>query len=125
MNYGYAIIRGFVARSIVAHGLLPLLGINHCNKLNQFNLADDLIEPFRPVVDLFVKIYLDGQTELTPSIKGQLVNVINLDVEVDGQLQTVSNAIDMLVESYIKSLKSQKVELKNVKIVGLNIHKYE
>ena len=51
LNYGYAIMRGAIARALVATGLLPAIGIHHANQLNSFNLADDLIEPFRPFID--------------------------------------------------------------------------
>ncbi len=125
LNYGYAIIRGFVARSIVVHGLMPFWGIKHSNQFNQFNLADDLMEPFRPIVDLFVKIYLDKETAVTTEIKTRIYNIINIDVEVDGKMQTLSNAIDIYVESFLECLKTNKREIKQIKIVGLNVHKYE
>ena len=51
MNYGYAVVRAGVARALVAHGLLPSFGLHHCSVTNAFNLADDLVEPFRPFVD--------------------------------------------------------------------------
>ncbi len=125
LNYGYTIVRGFVARSIVVHGLQPFLGINHCNQFNSFNLADDLMEVFRPLVDLYVKLCLSHCKELTPKIKMELFNLINYDVEVDNQRQTLSNAIDILVESFVRSIKSGKNELKTIKVFGLNMHSYE
>jgi len=51
LNYGYAVVRAVVARALVAHGLMPSLGLHHDNAANGFNLADDLVEPFRPFVD--------------------------------------------------------------------------
>jgi len=51
LNYGYTIMRSCVARSIVAAGLHPTIGLHHHNRLNGFALADDLVEPFRPLVD--------------------------------------------------------------------------
>ena len=125
LNYGYSIVRGFVARSVVMHGMQPFLGINHCNQLNQFNLADDLMEIFRPVVDLYVKIYLSDVKELTPKIKAELLNLINYDVLIDGQKQTVSYAIELFVQSFQKSLKESKVCLKEVDITRLEMHNYE
>lgn len=125
LNYGYAIIRGFVARSVAVHGLLPFLGIRHSNQFNQFNLADDLIEVFRPVVDLFVKTYLSDSAELNSAIKQTIYSIINYDVEIDGQKQTLSYAIDMFVESYVKSIQKNKNYLKDVKVINLEIHKYE
>lgn len=125
LNYGYSIIRGFVARSIVVHGLQPFLGINHSNQFNQFNLADDLIEIFRPLVDLYVKIHLSDEKELTTNIKGELFNIINIDVMVDNQVQTLSYAIELFVQSFQRSLKENKNCLKEIKIIGLEMHQYE
>ena len=51
LNYGYAILRGAVARTLAVYGFLPAFGIHHRSALNAFNLADDLMEPFRPLVD--------------------------------------------------------------------------
>lgn len=52
LNYGYAVMRAGVARALVAHGFLPALGLFHASVSNTFNLADDIIEPFRPFVDI-------------------------------------------------------------------------
>ena len=125
LNYGYSIVRGFIARSIVVHGLLPFIALFHSNQYNAFNLADDIIEIFRPMVDLFVKAKLEKFDELTPKVKALLFGIINYDVLIDGQKQTLSNAIEMVVESYVKSLKESKNNLKQVYICGLNEHKYE
>ena len=125
LNYGYSIVRGFVARSLVCHGLMPFYGINHSNQFNQFNLADDLIEPFRPVVDLFVKVYLSNETELTPKVKSQIFDLLSYDVEVAEQKQTLANSIDMYVESFVRSLKENKVVLYEINIIRLERHKYE
>lgn len=125
LNYGYSIIRGFVARTICAHGLQPFLGVNHKNQFNQFNLADDLMELFRPLVDLFVKVHLAEETELSSYIKGRLYNIINLEVDVNGQKQAVSYAIELLVQSFVKSLKDGKDQLKTILVTGLEIHNYE
>jgi CRISPR-associated protein Cas1 len=54
LNYGYAVMRGAVARALVAAGLLPAIGLHHTSALNPFNLADDILEPFRPIIDLMV-----------------------------------------------------------------------
>lgn len=59
LNYGYAIIRSFIARTIAAYGLEPSIGVHHKNQLNAFNLADDPIEPFRPSVDIAVFKFMD------------------------------------------------------------------
>jgi CRISPR-associated protein Cas1 len=62
LNYGYAVVRAAVARALVAHGLLPAFGVHHDNAANAFNLADDLVEPFRPFVDRLVWTLTDEGT---------------------------------------------------------------
>ena len=87
LNYGYAILRAVVARSLVGSGLLPTLGIHHRNKYNAYCLADDVMEPYRPFVDeLVVKLVVHDRivaTELTTAIKGELLKVPTLDVLID------------------------------------------
>lgn len=89
LNYGYAILRAVVARSLVGSGLLPTYGIHHRNKYNAYCLADDIMEPYRPWVDesvleLLVKERIDP-AEVTTAIKGHLLKVPAKDVRIDGQ----------------------------------------
>lgn len=77
LNYGYSILRGAITRSLVATGLLPCFGVHHQNKYNQFNLADDLIEPFRPFVDYKILTTDFGfASELTPYMKGKVLTIL-------------------------------------------------
>ncbi len=64
LNYGYAILRAVTARALVSSGLLPALGIFHQNKYNPYVLADDIMEPYRPVVDFKVKKWWDGNGQV-------------------------------------------------------------
>ncbi|MBO3090519.1 type II CRISPR-associated endonuclease Cas1 [Schleiferilactobacillus harbinensis] len=110
LNYGYAIIRSCVARELSAFGFEPSLGIFHKNQLNPFNLADDLIESFRPIVDLQVlQMDLDDQIALTPNIKKQLLNLQSKDVKINGSFQTVRNAIHLTIESIGTAFTQEKV----------------
>lgn len=87
LNYGYAILRATMARSIVGSGLLPTLGIFHRNRYNAYCLADDLMEPYRPFVDQLVKeiIYESSHIhELTKEIKAKLLSIPTLDVYING-----------------------------------------
>jgi CRISP-associated protein Cas1 len=87
LNYGYAILRAIVARGLVGSGLLPTLGIHHRNKYNAYCLADDIMEPYRPFVDLIVcDIIANGENidELTTSIKQQLLGIATVDMVIDG-----------------------------------------
>lgn len=88
LNYGYAILRAVVARSLVASGLLPTLGIHHHNRYNAYCLADDIMEPYRPYVDELVVSYTDENgypDELTPDIKRAMLSIPVLDVRINGQ----------------------------------------
>ena len=129
MNYGYAIVRGMIARSLVLHGLEPSIGIGHYNKINAFNLADDLIEPFRGFVDYYINDQIlrkqKDERELTPGIKRVLVSIMNYDVRISGQYSILQNGIDVMVESYCRSLQSGKEELVLPELCSLQVHKYE
>ncbi len=127
LNYGYAIIRGAIARTVVSHGLQPFIGIHHSNYLNNFNLVDDLIEVFRPVVDLFVYNNFTNtvETDLTTEIKLKLQNLLNADVIINSATYAVSYAIELFVESLVSSYKNQKVTLKFPTIKEIETHKYE
>lgn len=81
LNYGYAVLRAATARAIVAAGLLPTLGIHHSNRYNPFCLADDLMEPYRPYVDLeVVDLVQQGHEELNPATKAALISAVLADV---------------------------------------------
>ena len=86
LNYGYAILRAIVARSLVGSGLLPTLGIHHHNKYNSYCLADDIMEPYRPFVDqIVVEIIENGEdfTELSTSIKKQLLSIATAEIFIE------------------------------------------
>lgn len=88
LNYGYAILRAIVARSLISSGLFPSLGIHHRNKYNPYCLADDIMEPFRPYVDaLVLEITKENPDieELTPTIKRELLQIPVLDIVIEGK----------------------------------------
>lgn len=88
LNYGYAVLRAIIARSLVGAGLLPTLGIHHRNKYNAFCLADDIMEPYRPFVDKLVidiSKRFDDLSEITREMKAQLLTIPALDVLLDGK----------------------------------------
>jgi len=87
LNYGYAILRAVIARSLVASGLMSFLGIHHRNKYNPYCLADDIMEPYRPFVDritLSITEDFEDIEELTPEIKKRLLVIPSTDVIIDG-----------------------------------------
>lgn len=88
LNYGYAVLRAVIARSLVASGLLTALGIHHRNKYNPYCLADDIMEPYRPFVDelvLGINDEMSDSEELTPQIKRKLLEIPVIDVEIEGK----------------------------------------
>ena len=99
LNYGYAILRGYAARCAAVYGLLPWEGLHHCSQLNQYNLADDLMEPFRPVVDLYVAANVDEESTLAPALKHALFGLMNADILSGGQHHSVAYAMERLVQS--------------------------
>ena len=99
LNYAYAILRGYMARCLTVYGFLPYLGLHHDSELNQFNLADDLMEPFRPVADLYVAANVAEDAALTTQLKGHLVNLLNVDSLSGTQHHSVAYAMERLVQS--------------------------
>lgn len=101
LNYGYAIIRSIILNNIVARGLHPSLGIWHHSVRNRFNLADDLIEPIRPLIDYVVyNIYLvDHNTVFDKEQRTVLLGVINYPVLLNGTPYTLKYAIECYIQS--------------------------
>lgn len=100
LNYGYAIQRAAIARTLVMHGFLPAFGLHHKSQLNAFNLADDLIEPLRPMVDAWVrgKATMDAD-ELRKEDKAALVQLLYSDVRMRSGTMNIHAAIEHMVES--------------------------
>lgn len=110
LNYGYAIIRSCVARELCAFGFEPALGVFHHNQLNPFNLADDFMESYRPIVDLLVlQMNFNNSDILDHSIKTQLLNIQSYNVQFQDQVQTVRNAIHLSIESISVAFSTGKV----------------
>ena len=103
LDYGYAVLRAGIARSVVAGGLLPAKGIHHCSKTNSFNLVDDLIEPFRPVVDLLV-IHEDLREPLSSISKTKLASIFEYAVSMPAGKMMVQTAINMEVDTFKASI---------------------
>jgi CRISP-associated protein Cas1 len=110
LNYGYAILRAVVARSLVGSGLLPTLGIFHKNQYNPYCLADDIMEPYRPYVDKIVCniVRMNGRfLEMTPVMKKQLLSIPAMDVFMDGQKSPLMNAVQRTTASLAKCFEGE------------------
>jgi CRISPR-associated protein Cas1 len=112
LNYGYTILRATVARSIIASGLHPSVGLHHSNKLNSFVLADDLVEPFRPLVDYISKsLLVKGKSDLSGSVKRSIARVIEYELNINNTQSSVSNTIQYLCNSLVHSFNVGKPKL--------------
>lgn len=124
LDYGYAVLRGTIARGLVAHGLLPSLGLFHSSEQNAFNLADDMIEPFRPLVDLYVvKRLSPDNAELQPSDKAELIALLNVDTGMPSGVMSALNAIEKSVESLARIYESgEEGTIDLPTLIGLREH---
>ena len=122
LNYGYSIIRAHTARCVVALGLIPLLGIFHRNEYNTFNLVDDLMEPFRPIVDLFVyQTLLNDKDEfLTYEKRLSLIDILNHQIIINNKKIYINNAIYDFVKSFIAAMENNDMN----KMITIDITRY-
>ena len=111
LNYGYAILRAVVARSLVASGLLPTLGIHHHNRYNAYCLADDVMEPYRPYVDglvLDIMCLTNDYSELTKDIKIRLLSIPVLDTTIGGKRSPLMIATQQTTASLYKCFNGEQ-----------------
>lgn len=109
LNYGYSIILSSFTREIVANGYITQLGLFHDNMFNQFNLASDLMEPFRPLVDRTVcemELFAFEHEE-----KLQLVNLLNQLVHINDRTEYVNNAIKIYCKSIFDALGDKDIAM--------------
>lgn len=126
LNYGYAILRSFIAKTIVAYGLEPSLGIHHKNQLNQYNLADDIIESYRPIVDNFVyQNHTQWGEKFSASQKAQLQLLLNSATVIDANHHSVANAIELTIQSIILSFENEDVKLKLPDLIDTSYFNYD
>lgn len=104
LNYGYAIFRSLITSIIVAKGYLANIGIFHKGKQNMFNLSDDIIEVFRPIVDDYVYKNMREDILFKQSHREALIQLANKKIEIDDRKQTVSNAIHLYLDSIFNFL---------------------
>lgn len=109
LNYGYALLLSVFNKEIVAGGYLTQIGICHRSELNPYNLASDLMEPFRPIVDKIV--YDNVVDEFNNSIKCILWNILNIEYRYDDSTYYLSSIINLYVKEIMKSLRSGEVSI--------------
>jgi CRISPR-associated protein Cas1 len=128
LDYGYAVFRAAIARGLVAHGFLPALGLFHASEQNAFNLADDLIEPYRPMVDLHVIAHSlgHGVDDLLPMDKAALVSLLNVDMAMPRGTMSALTSIEQTVESLARLYEGNSEALLELpRLTGLALHQHE
>lgn len=119
-NFGYSVLRSIVSRAIVETGLLPVLGIFHRNKYNPYCLADDIMEPYRPFVDLLVMKWLNKHkeiNELTKEVKAYLLQIATRDVLIESTNRPLIVAVKSTVSSLYKCYTGEKRLLSYPKLI--------
>ena len=111
LNYGYAVIRALVARAVVSSGLHPSLGLHHSNQYNGLALADDLMEPFRPWVDLEIYLMTKGDISIgvNKATKQALLGLMSKRVELDGKIMPLMVACHQFTSS-LKAIYERRAE---------------
>jgi len=112
LNYGYTILRASMIRAIVASGLNPSLPIHHSARSNPAALADDMMEPFRPLVDVIVRKLVAWKLDyLSPDTKVELSSILTMDIYTEQQCSTLPIILQRLCQSYLNSLTIKKESL--------------
>ncbi|MBS1006491.1 type II CRISPR-associated endonuclease Cas1 [Levilactobacillus brevis] len=105
LNYGYSILLSLVNRIIVSRGYLTCFGIHHDNACNAFNLASDLMEPFRPIIDYWVA--QQKILDLTPDVKFGLARLFELEMRYNGKKEVLSNVVEKVIVQCLKYLSEE------------------
>ncbi|MFQ5784264.1 MAG: type II CRISPR-associated endonuclease Cas1 [Alphaproteobacteria bacterium] len=112
LNYGYTVLRAATARAVVSAGLHPSLGVHHRTRSDPFCLASDLMEPFRPIVDLAAaRLAADGAEELTPEVKAALAAVPAADMESARGATPLATCLERLAGSLARTYETGEVAL--------------
>ena len=124
LNYGYTVVRSAVAKTLVAYGYHCVLGLHHINEANPFNLADDIMEPLRPVVDLWVAEHHEDLVDaLTKQQRNELAALVNSVVLWNGKRMRLRNAVDKYVSSLTTAIRQlSPAKLKLPEIVRTDIY---
>lgn len=106
LNYGYAILLSTINKEIINNGYLTQLGIHHKNEFNKFNLACDLMEPFRIIIDNFV--YYNQERKLDTQYKLDIVNILNNTFKYQGKNYVLKDIIKMFVKNTLESINNSE-----------------
>lgn len=119
LNYGYAILRAAVARALVSAGLNCMMGIHHHNQYDPYCLADDIMEPYRPFVDMLILenySIFEKSDELTPEMKKVLLGLLVMDVEIGKMKRPLMNALSLTAASIVRVISGKDEEIEYPKV---------
>lgn len=112
LNYGYTVLRAAVARALCGGGLHPSFGLHHHNRYNAYPLADDVMEPFRPLIDRQVfHFWKLGEVSITPGIKQALLGTLSHDVCMVEEKRPLMNALHFLSANLLRALAGDELSL--------------
>lgn len=112
LNYGYTVLRAVVSRAVCAAGLHPTISVFHSNRANAFALSDDLMEPYRPLVDIAVrKLVAQGVAEITPEAKRELAALTAVDLASDQGTSPLSVHVQRFVHSVATAFETGALQL--------------
>ena len=118
LDYGYTIIRSYIARVCVGYGLNSQLGIHHRNEYNRFNLIDDLMEPIRPMLDIFAYQLLEDNEYFNVEHRRNLINFLNHKIEYNNKNMYISNMIEEYVAQYAAFITGGRTSVEIPKLKG-------
>lgn len=111
LDYGYAILRSYIARLCVGYGLNTQIGIHHKNEYNRFNLVDDVMEPFRPIVDIYVYRILNGEEYFKQEHRHKIINLLNHYIKYNNKKMILCNALEEYIERMSSYISGREVNL--------------
>lgn len=112
LNFAYQIIRSKISQEIISSGYITQLGINHKSEYNYFNLSDDFIEPYRPIVDYYIYKILEQNEEnyLTPKLKRKIIDIINNEILYDNQKIKINISIQFYVQNMLNFMETGNID---------------
>lgn len=120
LNYGYAILRSQISKVLVAKGLNTSIAFFHSSRENEFNLSDDIIEPFRPIIDNFVYKNLINESLFLREHRINIIKETTKKIVIDNKYQTIFNTIQIYVEGILNFCENE--DFKTLKEVNINFN---
>jgi CRISPR-associated protein Cas1 len=117
LNYGYAIVRSYIIKALISTGFHCALGINHHNEYNSFNLVDDLIEPWRPMVDQLAYGIIGSDFNLSMKQRRELTGILHRSCKINDIVMKISTGIELMIDSFRNSVIENQAELIKLPVI--------